>query len=395
MKKGAEIPSIIWKDIYDIKKKDHFSIKLRGITTSQINKGHSFLIILTFKKKQRLRNLQGEKDSIKMDGICITDMEVEQYNNEIQIVDYTCKGNNTDNINLTDYSLELIEDGNNQKFLMPSNIKELTYELNEKYGNLDNKGSFSSPSFTLDTFFKITFTVKGKEEFKAKNYKFNFKIDGVLSNNLDSKSSTNGYLNLVEIDAKVNCEFTPDSDSNAHLTCDFNAEEYKDIKEFSFKSSEISYGDYNINIYDLYKITLINGENENENGKEKSSFFNKYKLYFIIGGSSVLGAILIGISIFFLIRKKRPNTLTNMLESGMKNINMPNMPNMPNMTNMPNMNNMNNIPGSNYNVGVGTSMRQIKGTEAIKNPNKIQKNKGKHDKKSKIKNRIKNKINKK
>ena len=55
---------------------------------------------------------------------------------------------------------------------------------------------------------------------------------------------------------------------------------------------------------------------------------------------------------------------------------------------------MTNIPGRNNNVEDGkdgTSMRQIKISESLIETKEIQKNKGKHDKKSNIKNRIKNK----
>ena len=68
MKKSTEIPTIIFKDIYKLNKTEPYGhiFKIRGITMSQINIGHSFPIYLTFTKNKRLRNLEGEKVAIKM-----------------------------------------------------------------------------------------------------------------------------------------------------------------------------------------------------------------------------------------------------------------------------------------------------------------------------------------
>ena len=406
IKKSTEIPSIIWKIIYDMNKKNHnLKIKLKGRTKSQINEGHSFLVIFTFKKAQRLRNLEGKNDTIKINGLCVTDKDVDKYNNEEQIVDYTCTGNNTNNINLTNYILELIEDGDNQKFLMPSNIKELVYQIIKKYGDL-NILEYSDSYFSLNNFGALTFTVSEEKEFFAKNYIFDFTIEGELSDDLTNKKSVNGYLHLYEVDAIVNCVFKQsESDLKAYLTCDFNAQDYKDIKEFSFSYSEISNEDSDIIIYGLYKIRLINGENVEKEISKIASFFEKSATYFIIGGC-VLGAIIIGVIIFIIIKKrKRSNMYNNMQESGMKNINMPNMPNMSNMPNMNNMNiipnmanmaNMTNIPnainmqGNNIDQTI-SSKRQMKKNGSIK----ILKNKEKHHKKSMIKKKIKDKLKKK
>ena len=408
IKKSTEIPSIIWKDIYDFKKNatDGPTFNLRGITTSQIYSGHSFLIYLTFKKKQRLRNLEGEKDKIKMNGICNALNEVEKYNNELQLVDYICTGNNTDNINLINYILELIEEGDNQKFLMPSNLEELVNQIKEKE-NSDEIMILPNVSFFLDTLMRMrTFTVNDEKKFQAEKYKFNFKIDGMLNGNLTDKKPFKGDLDLVEVDKKVNCEFTSETNLNAYLTCDFNAENYKDIKTFSFKMSQISNKDNDIIVSNLDKITLINTE-------EEKSFFEKNKLIIIIICGCALGAILIGVLIFFIIRKKRANqsnNFINMQESGMKNINISNKPNMPNgititnMNNVPNMPNMTNAPNmpkktnapNMINVPNGQGSNMDKGglskTPFTKIHSKKTKDKKKHDKENKIKNKTKDKV---
>ena len=350
IKKSTEIPSITWKEIYNLNKKNNLSIKLKGITTSQINEGHSFLVILTFTKNQRLRYLEGEKDTIKINAICETEEEVDKYNNEEQLVEYTCTGNNTDNINLTDYKLELIEDGENQKFLMPSNLKELANEYKEKNGDLENIYSFSS--FTLDSLRIVHFTVSEDKDFQAENYKFKFIIEGVLDNALINNEPFFCTLELNEVYDKVDCEFSSESNLKAYLTCDFNAEDYKYIKTFSFKTSQISNEENDIIIYNLYKISLINTENKNKMTIKSSS---NYAIFLIIGGC-LGGAIFIGILIFcYIRRRRRRNMYNNIPESGMGNINMVGMPNMVNMVNMPNAYNMRNM----VNMPNGYNMRNI------------------------------------
>ena len=66
------------------------SLTLRGITTSQINTNHAFLVYLTFKLKNSLRNLEDKTKKIK--AICETNKEVKESNDIINIVDYDCIG---------------------------------------------------------------------------------------------------------------------------------------------------------------------------------------------------------------------------------------------------------------------------------------------------------------
>ena len=71
VKKTEVVPTVTWKDIYKLNMTDEKiinnkiyygpSFKLRGITSSQINSGHAFLLSLTFILKHQLRNLQNEE----------------------------------------------------------------------------------------------------------------------------------------------------------------------------------------------------------------------------------------------------------------------------------------------------------------------------------------------
>ena len=92
------IPSITWKDIFRLELNSEKEINgrnihgpklyLRGITNSQINTGHAFLIYLTFKLRQTryIRNLE---ETTKIEAICEVVNEVEETKNDTNIVEYT------------------------------------------------------------------------------------------------------------------------------------------------------------------------------------------------------------------------------------------------------------------------------------------------------------------
>ena len=195
IKKSEEIPSITWKDIYAYDKSD-LSLKLRGLTSDQINEGHAFLIYLIFKKKNEIRNLEEEKDTIKMEAICSIEKEVEKSNNELNMVDYKCKGNNIDNINLTFYSLENIEDGSDEKLLKSKDLDKLVSELKKDNDNLEQSSIiYTSPSFSLSRFLNtLIFTMNEKKKFKADNYLFQIQIDGKINKDKFKKDKINFRL---------------------------------------------------------------------------------------------------------------------------------------------------------------------------------------------------------
>ena len=112
VKKTELVPSVTWKDIFrfilnDQKEINGMSISgpsfiLSGITSSQINTRHAFLIYLTFIVKYDFRNL--EENVIKIPALCEIEKGVEKTDNDINIIDYNCIGNSTidDNYKLKD-----------------------------------------------------------------------------------------------------------------------------------------------------------------------------------------------------------------------------------------------------------------------------------------------------
>lgn len=120
MKKYEKEPIITWKDIYgfnlhEMKKINGRKIygpklTLRGFTSDKINQGHAFLLYFTFKLSQSriLRNL--EEKTITLEAICEIIKGVEEIKNNINIVDYECIAENSDNYQL--YELINIEEEN-------------------------------------------------------------------------------------------------------------------------------------------------------------------------------------------------------------------------------------------------------------------------------------------
>ena len=103
----------------------------------------------------------------------------------------------------------------------------------------------------------------------------------------------NGNIRRLLIETKANCTFNISLNQTADLSCDLNVENHKDIKTFSFKTSQINTDNNEIYLSKFNDIVLINSE-KNDDKKGIISVA-------IICG--VVGAALIGVVIFFLVRK--------------------------------------------------------------------------------------------
>ena len=169
----------------------------------------------------------------------------------------------------------------------------------------------STCSFKLEDEMKIiTFSINEPKNIEAKKFKFDIQIEGKLDKEISNKEAIKQEFILAEVeDTKANCVFNIGSELNANLNCEFSSKKHKDIKTFSFKTSEIITTDREIYLSQLDDIKLINSE---------ESFFEKNKLYFIIGGCG-LGAGITGVVIFLILRKKKLNLLKQ--DSGINNLN--------------------------------------------------------------------------
>ena len=297
VKKTEIVPAITWKDIFrfqlnkvkKINNKYYYgpSLIMRGITNCEIAARHAFLVYLTFKIKEpkRNRNLEEEK---KIPTICEIINEVEEVSNDANLVDYDCIGNAASEDNLDDYELNHIEEGNNEGILRKSNINDIVSKTNLE--DLKNK---EKPSFILEDLMKIIiFEMYKVKNQVSSNFNFDFKIDGKVNKNTEP-TTIETKLNLVEIEKPMKCKFIIEENNEANLNCQINIENYKNIKIFSSKTSEIITEDgKNIYLNKLNEVILIN---------EAKNDINKV----IILLSVLSGAIFIGgiVSLIIIIKK--------------------------------------------------------------------------------------------
>ena len=315
VKNTEVIPAVTWKDIYrlnmngvkEINNRNIYgpSLIMRGITSSQINTGHAFMIFLTFQIKHGLRNLEGENEYNKIPAICEVLNGVERKDDDINIVEYDCIGNQNIDQDLTDFTLGNIEEEDNYNSLKKTNLKELVTELKSEKGDLGELQQKQKSLFTFEDSLKIiVFKMDTKiKNISSDNYNFKINIHGQLNKEIVSTKpiSLKRELELVEVDTKANCVFNLKLNKIADLSCDLNLENHKDIKTFSFKTSTI-YTDNNsheIYLAGFNDITLINSEKK-ENKEDNN---NKTIILIIIIACSIVGAVLIALGIYCLIKR--------------------------------------------------------------------------------------------
>ena len=146
----------------------------------------------------------------------------------------------------------------------------------------------------------------------ANDFIFNFTIEGKLSKNItNTELNIEKEFELSEIETKANCTFNISLNQTADLSCDLNVENYKNITTFSFKTSQINTDDKEIYFAKLNDIVLINSEEKVEEEKieeEKEDDDDNKKVIIIVSViCGVVGAGLIGVGIFFLVKKLKSN----------------------------------------------------------------------------------------
>ena len=302
VKKTDKLPDIEFKDIFRFELNRQKLIggrilsgpffSLRGLTNSQINNGHTFLVYLTFilQTNNLYRNLEEE---IKVPTYCQIVESVDETDDEPNIVDYDCIGNLGENYNLSEYKLEKIEESQieNEKLLGNSNLDELASETDLE--NLDKK---SKTKYDLKSFIKLTtFSLDEIKSITSPDYHFDFTLKGKLNRELEV-GTIDAQIPLSQIrDKKVECKFNIKENKEADLSCDINLEEYKDYNKFSFKVTEIGSNENPIYLSRINEITLIS---ENENKMKKN-----YTIIIIV--CAIVGAIIISIIIGIIIFKMK------------------------------------------------------------------------------------------
>ena len=311
VKKTDVVPAVTWKDIYKLEmngvkevnnKIIHGpTLSMTGITSSQINTRHAFLIYLTFKLKTSLRYL--EENEITMEAICEIKEEVEQTSNDVNLVEYECIGITNTTEDLSNYQLSDIAEADNEGSLKKSNLAEIVGEM-KKNGELANLETKTESSFTIEDLVKIViFQMKDNIlNISANDFKFNFNIEGTLNKEIILTKPIETDFQLSEIEKNATCKFTIGENKAADLSCNLDVKEYKNIETFSFKTSQIITEDNEIYLSKFNDIILINSKEKEDDDD------NKTVIIIIAVVCSVVGAVGIGIGIFFLVKKLRTKT---------------------------------------------------------------------------------------
>ena len=117
-------------------------------------------------------------------------------------------------------------------------------------------------------------------------------------------------MELAEVDTKATCTFSIGQNKAASLSCELNVEKHKNIKTFTFKTTEIKTENTETTLSQINEIELINSEEEEEKEKdeekekekEKKDCSSKKIIYKALGFAlSLFAAILIGLALIFLI----------------------------------------------------------------------------------------------
>jgi len=316
VKKTETVPSITWKDIFRLQINSQKTINgkvnygplliLRGITSSQINMRHSFLILLRFKNRLKgyIRNLN---DEIEMNGICEVEDEIEESDDNLNIVDYECIGLNSDNEDLNNYELNNIEEGYMKGLIKKSNIDDLSKIINFKESLNRNESIFT----IKDAINYIIFESKKINNDNVKNNTLNFIIYGAIRRKINN-TEIYTQLELEEIDEKANCDFIIKENILPYLNCKLNIEKHKEKKDFKFKTTEIQTGNNNMTIY-LSKIKEFSLNNNGDDGyyqifeEEKKDSKAASTIILIIGILSFIGFILFVALLSFLKNEQDVN----------------------------------------------------------------------------------------
>ena len=275
VKKTEKVPAITWKDMFRLQMNQERnicgrpvygpSLMLRGLTNSQINTGHAFLIYMTF-KIQYDRNLRTLEEEKKIPTICEVVDSVDETDNDVNVVQYSCIGNLTkyenEELGKNNPKLNNIEEDNtdNEGVMGNSNLNQLAEET-----DIENLETKTEPTYNLASFLKTTtFIIDEIKNQTSKNYNFDFTLDGKLSKDLSS-GKIDIKLPLAQIEKSADCTFNIKGNKNAGLSCKLNVENFKEYDILCFKVTDIEDGDNTIYLSKINEVYLINEHKDKKN----------------------------------------------------------------------------------------------------------------------------------
>ena len=116
VKKLPKAPAISWKDIYrlsfnstaQLNSQDLYGVSfyLRGISCSQFNTGHEFLIDLTFIILLNINNIEETKE-MKIPAYCQIVGHTDEVKYKVNLIDYYCFANRTGEDEIKENSIRL------------------------------------------------------------------------------------------------------------------------------------------------------------------------------------------------------------------------------------------------------------------------------------------------
>lgn len=308
--KAERVPAVHFKDIFRLKFNQQKQIggrillgpflSLRGLTNSQINTGHAFLILLSFvlQNRRNIRNrILEEEKNVKT--YCQIVESMDYTIDETNMVDFDCIGDTEEGDDFSDYELNSIKESpeNNKGIFENSNLDELAEETDLK--NLQYK---LKSSYQLKDFVKLTtFALDEVPTFTSNDYHFVFTLNGNLTRNLP-KMSFDAKLSVSQIKNKsVICKFNVKEEKRGDLNCDVDFEEYKDEHtEFSFKVTTIDHDGESIFLTRINEVTLVH--------EEKKSYTTIIIIVIVIAVLVIAG---ISIGIFLYKKKKKMGNKEN------------------------------------------------------------------------------------
>ena len=255
---------------------------------------------MTFKVKSSLRILENN-DEIILPSICEVKNSVKESSDDLNIVDYECISNNSNNTNLNNYELDIINEGEkeNEGLLKKSNIKELSQNISKE--NIIKENSL----FKLEDLMKyVIFEMDNIQNKTAKDNIFNFKIEGKINKEIE-KGNASIELELNEIEDKANCYFIIEDYKKGNLNCLLDINKYKDNSLLTFKTSEFNFENHVIYASKLNEIYLINNIKDNISEDDDNNKGDNKKA--IIIGCCIGGVFFIGgcIALIIYLLKKR------------------------------------------------------------------------------------------
>ena len=330
IKKMEKEPEVYFKDIFRFKLNQYKQIggrmmfgpflSMRGLTNSQINTGHAFLVLLSFKLNNMgdRRNLEEQK-SVKT--YCEIVESLDETDGEPNIADFDCIGDTDEEEELNGYDLDNIEgssENNSTNIFEQSNLKELIQNTNLSELRFKNKTTFK-----LDDFIDLVkFNLDDVKNIISRDYHFDFTLNGSLSKELQEQSfDVIIPLNQIE-DKKVKCKFNIKANQIANLKCDLNLEEYKNTyQNFSLKVTEVNDKD-NTPIYlsRINEVKLVHDEFHDPKDDEELSDDKKKVIIIVV----IVFACLVGVGglsgvSFCCYKRHRNNNIGNMIKPSTRN----------------------------------------------------------------------------